>query len=166
MNPQPATPDDHEALRKEIQAAIAAGREVGPEMDQHLVDSVLEHYRQEQASRERALARIHPQPAQPPQRREFGGEVAQAIASNASMAIVAVAGIAAFVALLIFAPDYWWVIFFLPWLLGALGWNRWGRQHSGGKRLRGPVQGPDGRQNQLASGANSSQGAGQDVEIV
>lgn len=163
MNPQPATREDHETLRKEIQAAIAAGREVGPDMDQHLVDSVLEHYRQEQASRERALARLHPQP---PQRREFGGEVAQVIADNASMAIVAVAGIAAFVALLIFAPHLWWVIFFLPWLLGALGWNRWSHQHSGGRRLRGPVQGPDGRQNQIAPSANTGQGTGQDVEIV
>jgi len=163
MNPQPAPPEDNEALRKEIRAAIAAGREVGPDMDQHLADSVLEHYRQEQASRERALARMRPQP---PQRREFGGEVAQAIASNASSAIVAVACIAAFVAILIWNPSFWWVIFFLPWLLGAFGWNRWSHQHSGGKRLRGPVQGPDGRQNQITSGASNGQGTDKDVEIV
>lgn len=162
MNPQSPTPQDDEALRREIQAAIASGRELGPEMDQHLVDSVLERYRQEQAARERALARLRPQA---PQRREFGGEMAQVIASNASTAIVAVAAIAGFVALLIFAPDYWWVVFLLPWLLGALGWNRWSH------RQRPPQpQGPYVRRIQGSSGANngqtSGQGNGQDVEIL
>jgi hypothetical protein len=130
-------------------------------MDQHLVDSVLERYRKEQAVRERALARTNPQP---PQRREgVGSELAQVIASNASTAIVAVAAIVGFVALLIFAPHYWWVIFLLPWLLGALGWNRWSHRQR-------PPQGPYVRRIQGSSGANnrqaSGQGTGQDVEIL
>jgi ABC-type multidrug transport system fused ATPase/permease subunit len=37
-------PIDHEALRTEIQAAIAAGRELDPSMDKHLADSVVERY--------------------------------------------------------------------------------------------------------------------------
>jgi len=161
MNPQPASSEDTEALRREIQAAIAAGREVGPEMDQHLADSVLERYRQEQAVRERALARMRPQP---PQRREFGGELGQAIASNASTAIVAVAGIAAFVLLLIFARDYWWVIFLLPWLLGALGWNRWSHRQRPNRYLEGP-RGSGGANGQGAP-TNTSGQSGQDVEIL
>ena len=57
-------PQDDETLRNEIQAAIKAGREVDPDMDEHLADSVLERYRQEQAARSKALA---PQrPATPP----------------------------------------------------------------------------------------------------
>ena len=161
MNPQPTSSEDTEALRREIQAAIAAGREVGPEMDQHLADSVLERYRQEQAARERALARMRPQP---PQRREFGGELGQAIASNVSTAVVAIAGIAAFVLLLIFARDYWWVIFLLPWLLGALGWNRWSHRQRPNRYIEGP-RGSGGSNGQGAL-TNTSKQSGQDVEIL
>src|SRR5262249_38279778 len=53
-------PAEDDALRNEIQAAIAAGRELGPDMDRHLADSVLDRYRKEQAARQTALA---PQPA-------------------------------------------------------------------------------------------------------
>src|SRR5690348_7714391 len=60
----PRDPADDEALRQEIQAAIKAGRELDPEMDGHLADSVLDRYRQEQAARNKALNRV-PTPAAP-----------------------------------------------------------------------------------------------------
>ena len=62
-------PQDDETLRNEIQAAIKAGREVDPDMDEHLADSVLERYRQEQAARAARRSR-HSVP--PPLRRQVG----------------------------------------------------------------------------------------------
>src|SRR5579859_7149692 len=56
-NDTPRNSADDEALRQEIQAAIKAGRELDPEMDSHLADSVLDRYRQEQSARNKALGR-------------------------------------------------------------------------------------------------------------
>ena len=49
-------PEERAALQQEIQSAIAAGREVGPDMDKHLADSVLDRYAKERAARERAAS--------------------------------------------------------------------------------------------------------------
>jgi hypothetical protein len=54
-----------DGLRDEIQAAIAAGREVGPEMDRHLADSVLDHYRTELAARKQLEQALVPSPPKP-----------------------------------------------------------------------------------------------------
>jgi hypothetical protein len=108
-----------EALRNEIQAAIAAGREVGPDMDKHLADSVLERYRQEQAARAKALT---PQlPAAPPATASNG--------ENFARVIVTLAGMAVFLAIIFKAPEFWWLIFVLPGLFGLWGWNHWGGRH-------------------------------------
>ncbi len=157
MNPQPTNSDDAESLRKEIQAAIAAGREVGPEMDQHLADSVLTHYQQEQAARQRALQR-HDR-ARAPQQPGIPGEIAHIIATNVSASIVAIVGILAFVAILVWQPNYWWVIFLLPWLLGALGWNRRIRNRRGQPTL------PCSPDNQIGPPTTATRN-GQDIEIL
>ncbi len=33
--------------------------------------------------------------------------------------------IAAFVVIVVLRPEFWWVIFFLPAVAGAWGWDRW-----------------------------------------
>jgi hypothetical protein len=113
MSTQDSSQD--EALRNEIQAAIAAGRELGPDMDRHLAESVLERYRKEQVARQQALVpkpatKLPARPANP---------------SETSRIVMAVAAIAAFVAIIVLKPDFWWVIFFLPAIAGAWGWDRW-----------------------------------------
>jgi hypothetical protein len=113
-------PEDDEALRMEIQAAIAAGREVGPEMDSHLADSVLERYRQEQAARQ-AVRQPTPArqpnlllPTHQPQSTEIIGRT-----------VLAIAGMAVLVSLLFWQPHAWWILFFLPGLFGFWGRRRW-----------------------------------------
>ncbi|HEV7126543.1 MAG TPA: hypothetical protein VGN32_03765 [Ktedonobacterales bacterium] len=122
-------PADIEALRNEIQTAIAAGRELSPDMDAHLADSVLERYRTEQQARAKALA--PQQPAAPPATASRGPS------TSIERTVMAVAGLAAVVAVLVLAPHLWWIIFFLPGLLG--GW--WGFRHDSWGRGRGPYGG-------------------------
>jgi hypothetical protein len=109
-----------DGLREEIQAAIAAGREVGPDMDRHLADSVLDRYRTELAARKQTEQALVPSKPKPIERRIDG--------ANLSETVLAVAGLAAIVAIVIWQPNYWWLIFFLPGILGAWGWNRRSRQ--------------------------------------
>lgn len=109
-------PADMEALRNEIRAAIAAGREVGPDMDRHLADSVLERYRTEQAARQNAVGAPRPAPTPPAMR----------VGPDLARVVLMVAALAAVVAILIFSPSYWWVIFALPAIAGWWGWGRWG----------------------------------------
>lgn len=116
-------PTDLEALRTEIQAAIAAGRELSPDMDAHLADSALERYRTEQQARAKALTKQ--QPAAPP------APVQRGPSTSIERTVMAVAGLGALVAILVLAPHLWWVIFFLPGLLGGWwGWrhDRWGQR--------------------------------------
>jgi hypothetical protein len=42
-------------------------------------------------------------------------------------ALMTVAGIAAFVAIVIWQPHLWWLFFFLPMIAGWWGWGGWGR---------------------------------------
>jgi hypothetical protein len=159
MYQQPNTPEDAESLRQEIQAAIAAGRELDPAMDQHLADSVLERYRQEQAARQRA-ARSTTTRNQHLQHPSRDSEIAQVIASHLSATVTSVIGIAAFVAIIIWQPDFWWVIFLLPGLLW--GWNR-RSHHEHYSRARGTMQESPGRK----SGRDGSAGQGsRDIEII
>jgi hypothetical protein len=114
---------DDETLRNEIQAAIKAGREVGPDMDEHLADSVLQRYREEQAARSKALT---PQrPVAPPAR--SGMSNGEAIAR----AVITVAGMAVFLGIILWNPHMWGLIFVLPFLFGL-----WGRRHWGGYDYR------------------------------
>src|SRR5215469_8918712 len=53
---------EREALRREILAAIAAGRELAPELDSHLADAALDRYAQEAAGRGYRLWRAEGQP--------------------------------------------------------------------------------------------------------
>jgi hypothetical protein len=117
-------PQDDETLRNEIQAAIKAGREVSPEMDEHLADSVLERYRQEQAARNKALA--PQQPAMPPAPATNNG------AETLARVVLTVAGMALFLGIILWNPHMWWLVFVLPGLFGF-----WGRRHWGGYDYRG-----------------------------
>lgn len=123
---------DDEALRREIQAAIKAGRELDPEMDTHLADSVLDRYRQEQTARNKALGR--PQTPAAPQVARAPGMLARSGMGAGEIimrTVLGVAVIAAFSAMLFF--HFWaffWLIFLLPGLLGG----RWGRGHHHGPR--------------------------------
>ena len=165
MNRQPGSSEDTEALRQEIQAAIAAGRELDPDMDKHLADSVLERYRQEQATRQRALASSgsrsqsldQPTPA---------GEVAQIVASHLSSTIFGVVGIAALIAILALRPEFWWLIFLFPGIF--FGWSRRSRRDGYSRRAR-RIDGGQG--SQPSSSGQSSLSAptslpGRDVEIL
>jgi hypothetical protein len=159
MYQQPDTPEDTDSLRQEIQAAIAAGRELDPAMDQHLADSVLERYRREQAVRQRA-ARSTTTRHQHLQHSTGSSEMAQIIASHLSATVTSVIGIAAFVAILIWRPDFWWVIFFLPGLLW--GWNR-RSHHERSSRARDTAQASPGER----SGRDGSAGQrSRDIEII
>ena len=121
-------PQDDETLRNEIQAAIKAGREVDPDMDEHLADSVLERYRQEQAARSKALA---PQrPATPPT--PSGVNNGEAIAR----VVITVAGMAALLAIVLWNPHMWWLVFVLPGLFGVWGRRYWGGYDYRRDRLR------------------------------
>ena len=165
MNRQPDSSEDTEALRQEIQAAIAAGRELDPDMDKHLADSVLERYRQEQATRQRALAGSasrsqsldQPTPA---------GEVAQIVASHLSATIAGVVGIAALIVILIYRPELWWLIFLIPGIF--FPWSRRSRRDGYSRRARRI----DGDQaSQASSNGQSSinpptSQSGRDVEML
>ncbi len=112
-------PEEYDALRAEIQAAIAAGRELDPTMDQHLADSALDRYRKEQSARQRPV-RAPQVPAVP----------RGAVAAQISQTVLGVAVIAAIVIGLIVSHgtilEYWWVIFFLGPMFGfwGRGWRR------------------------------------------
>src|SRR5215469_8465846 len=111
MNRQPDSSEDTEALRQEIQAAIAAGRELDPGMDKHLADSVLERYRSDQAARQRALASSASR-SQSLDRPSPSGEVAQI----AGATIAGIVGVVAFIVILLTHPEFWWLIFLIPGL--------------------------------------------------
>ena len=115
-------PEERAALQQEIQSAIAAGREVGPDMDKHLADSVLDRYAKERAARERAASTkavtrsaVAP-PATPSSNVEVIGRM-----------VMSVIGLVAIVAILLIRPEYFW----LPLIFGMMILRWWGR---GGRR--------------------------------
>lgn len=127
-NETPRDPAEDEALRREIQAAIKAGRELDPDMDGHLADSVLDRYRTEQAARAKALGR--PQAPAPPQTVPAPGQaMRQGTGDLVARTVIGVVAIGAFVALMAVNWHLWWLVFFLPWLLS--GW--WGRGRHGSR---------------------------------
>lgn len=110
-------PEDREALRQEIQAAIAAGREVDPAMDAHLADSVLDRYASEKTARDAAQRKQQPVPVVPPQSpQQFRSPV---------WLIGSVMSLASIVAIFMFVPNMWWLIFIVPPIVGSMfGWSR------------------------------------------
>lgn len=118
--PGSENPADIDALRDEIQAAIAAGREVGPDMDRHLADSVLERYRAERTARQMAVGLPPPAPTPPAPR----------VGPDLARVVISVAALAAVVAILILRPELWWLIFVLPAVAGWWGWDHWGDRRS------------------------------------
>jgi hypothetical protein len=166
MNRQPDSTEDTEALRQEIQAAIAAGRELDPEMDKHLADSVLDRYRQEQAARQRAAASAAPRNQSLEQQPSPAGEIAQIVASNISGTIAGVVGIAALIVILILKPDFWWLIFLFPGIF--FGWSRRARRE-GYYRGRRRIDGGQGEQASSSGQSNLNPPIAQssrDVEIL
>lgn len=113
-------PEDRQALRAEIQAAIAAGRELGPEMDGHLADSALDRFTQEQAVRQRVAGVAAPRPAPVVAAPNRAGEI---LARSVSFLMC----VGAIVALITFVPNlfwsYWWLLFFIGPLFGRMLWG-------------------------------------------
>ena len=159
-NDTPRDPADDEALRREIQAAIKAGRELDPEMDRHLADSVLDRYREEQTARNKALGRPRtsaaPQPATAP-----GLPGRPSTGDTIARTVLCVALIGAFVALMAVNWHFFWLIFFLPGLLGGWwGWGHWGRHYGSryGSRYESREARRYGRIEQMRSELGSDRG--------
>ncbi|MGH2516172.1 MAG: hypothetical protein ACRDHP_11005, partial [Ktedonobacterales bacterium] len=104
--PQPDPEDAH----TDLMATLAASRELGPEMDKALAESYMQKH-----------AAATPAPA--PQNQSIVAPSRFDSADIAS-AIVMVAGIAAFVALLIFAGPQAWGLIWVFFIFG--GWRFWG----------------------------------------
>ena len=128
---------DLSELRDEIQSAIAAGRELGPEMDRHLADSVLERYRKEHSAEPKAVAKVKPshQDLEASDRSLDVGSV-----------IITVAGMIAFLVLLIVQPGLWWLIFLVPAVFGMCGWDFRSRRRS---RRRRRLESPTVRSDEI-----------------
>lgn len=125
---------ERQALRTEIQAAIAAGRDLGPEMDTHLADAALDRYRSERAARQRTLAAQQRQSDAQQRQSAAQRQAALAMLARSGVAIAAIAAVAAvvIVALLAhpFGPgagDHFWFPFPFFFLLPLLFAGRWRR---------------------------------------
>jgi hypothetical protein len=118
--------EERGALQREIQAAIAAGREVEPDMDVHLAASAAERYTKDRAVRARAQGQK--------QRTEAAVDPHQpnpnlALIVRSLGTLVLIGSIAAlFVVFGKVVFDFWWLIFFL---FPLFGWIR-----GGGSRRR------------------------------
>ncbi len=104
-------PQEREALKQEIQSAIAAGRELDPDMDPHLADSVLDKYYERKTALKKTQVTLPSQPSEHP-------------LIPLVMPVLAV-GLA--VAIFVFAKDYWWLIFAIPAFLSAVSWRTSGK---------------------------------------
>ncbi len=118
-------PEDNAALQREIQAAIAAGRELDPEMDQHLAASATERYTKEKAAREHALGIQQAQAAALPRQPNPNLEL---VVRSLGTAVI----IGAIIAAIVFAPHFifgfWWLIFFI-WPMWGYRGRRWSRRN-------------------------------------
>jgi hypothetical protein len=111
---------DREDMRKDLLAALAAARELGPEMDSSLVDAHLRRHYGEQPQRA-----VQPRP-----RTDRAPLVTASTLAPMVMALCAVLCVAAFVALASFGHGFgFW--FFLPLLFFGFGMRRarWGRHY-------------------------------------
>jgi hypothetical protein len=118
-----STPEniDRDALRQEIQAAIKAGRDLDPTMDEHLADSALDRYSQEHAARSAKVA--PPRPAAPV---VAGPNPNLEYITRTLLFVVAIGGV---IAMFVFKWWYfpWWLIFPLFWW--GRGWSRGSRRY-------------------------------------
>jgi hypothetical protein len=128
---------EREVLRNEIQAAIAAGRDLSPEMDTHLADAALDRYRSERSARQRTLAAQRAQTA-------ADRRASRDVLARTAVAVAAIAAVAAvvIVALLAhpFGPgvgDHFFFPFPLFFLLPLLFAGRWRRNRGGYGYSRG-----------------------------
>lgn len=127
---EPSEELERQALRNEIQAAIAAGRDLSPEMDTHLADAAVDRYRSERVARQRTLA------AQQAQTAAARRDAREALARTA-VAVAAIAAVAAVVIVALLAHpfgadagDHFFFPFPLFFLLPLLFAGRW-RRHRG-----------------------------------
>jgi hypothetical protein len=103
---QQLPPQDPEEARQDFMAALAASRELGPEMDKALVDSYMEKHHKQSGPRQTGLA---PQTAQVP----------ATGAMNGALILTGLALAAYIVLLIVSGGSYWWM-FWLPMAVG--GW--------------------------------------------
>ena len=117
-------PVDQELLREQIQSAIAASRDLGPEMDRHLVDSVVESYTKEKAARDKAISRSTPQP----QTLVATPTPAAAVTETFFRGLISLAVVGALIYVLVASDGAaFWMLFFLIPLLSIVWGSRGGR---------------------------------------
>jgi hypothetical protein len=133
------SPEDREALRREIQAAIAAGRELDPEMDGHLADSALERYTKEQDVRDRARGIQKAKEAQMPRQPNPNLEL---VVRSLGTAVIIGGIIAAVVLTHGEVLGFFGLLFFLGPVWGWRG-RRWSRRGYYYQSAQGAVQPPD-----------------------
>jgi hypothetical protein len=134
---------DPEDLRKDLLAALAAGRELGPEMDTAIVEAHLRrHYGPEAI-----------QPANPKPKPAAVVERAPMRRNVMIPPMMLLLGIVAFAAVAIATGGHllWllWPLMFLGWTWGG-GYRRWYRRQRGGSWSGGPY---DARSQNVAPGA-------------
>jgi hypothetical protein len=137
-------PEDRAALQREIQAAIAAGRALDPEMDQHIADSAVDRYTKDKAARERTVGLQAQQAAAMP--RQPNPNVELVVRSLFSLVILG--GIIFAIAHTGGAVlwQFWWLIFIIGPLLGGWRGRRWSsrrRSYAYGGGYQAPQQIPD-----------------------
>jgi hypothetical protein len=140
-----STPNpDPEDMRKDLLAALAAGRELGPEMDSAIVDAHLRRHFGDAAEKPKAPAVVERRPLD---------------LSPLVVPLTMVVGLAAYVAVLWFSGGHLWFLF---WPLMAWGWWGWGGHRGRGMRRYERYQarrdarwgGDDGYLNDGANGSN------------
>lgn len=110
--PQPDPEDAH----KDLLATLAASRELGPEMDRALAESYMQKH---QAAT----------PAPAPQNQQVTLP-SRFNSSDLASAIVMVAGIAAFVTLLIVFGSHAWAFIWIFFIFGGWRWFGWNRRNA------------------------------------
>lgn len=115
MPKSPPQPDPEDA-HKDLLATLAASRELGPEMDKALAESYMQKH----------------SAATPAQAQQSQGEVAPSRfnSSDLASALVMVAGIAAFAALLIFKGPEAFGLIWIFFIFGGWRWFGWNRRNS------------------------------------
>lgn len=103
---------DPEEMRKDLLAALAAGRELGPEMDAAIVDAHLRrHYGDAARAKAPAAAVVEHEAFQP---------------AAYLPALMLVLGMVAYITVLIVTRGAFWWLF---WPFMACGWWGWGSRH-------------------------------------
>ncbi len=114
--PAPDPEDEH----KDLMAMIAAGRDLGPEMDKALADSYMERHKNEQKH-----AEPQAQPVVPQQPQQSWGASPWNLTAFGALPLIL------FIMLLVVSGGHlWWLIFVWPAFFG-MGWRRWGYGNHG-----------------------------------